>query len=93
MMKQSTFEAFSAEARARGFDEAVERKSPPSTVVGSHTHSFTAQAVVVQGEMWLKVGDEERHLQPGDEFTLPKGTPHEERYGPEGATYWVARRN
>jgi quercetin dioxygenase-like cupin family protein len=60
--------------------------------VGSHTHS-TAQAVVVQGEMWLKVGDEERHLQPGDEFTLLKDTPHEERYGPEGATYWVARRN
>ena len=92
-MKQSTFEAFAAEARACGFDEVVERKWPPGTVVESHTHSFTAQALVVQGEMWLKVGDEERHLQPGDEFTLPSGTPHEERYGPEGATYWVARRN
>jgi hypothetical protein len=24
---------------------------------------------------------------------LPAGLPHAERYGPEGAIYWVARRN
>jgi hypothetical protein len=86
-------EAFKAEARAEGYDEIVERKWAPSTVVDIHTHAFAVRALVVQGEMWLKVGRAERHLRPGDEFALDRETPHSERYGPEGATYWAARRN
>jgi hypothetical protein len=43
--------------------------------------------------MWLDCGGETRHLRAGDEFALDDGAPHAERYGPEGATYWVARRN
>ena len=86
------FESFEAEARAQGFDEIAERKWAASTVVGIHTHPFSVRALVVQGEMWLEVAGEERHLRPGDEFTLGLAEPHSERYGPEGATYWAARR-
>ncbi len=43
--------------------------------------------------MWLTVDDQTQHLLPGDRFELEHGTPHSERYGSEGATYWVARRN
>jgi quercetin dioxygenase-like cupin family protein len=92
-MTNPTFEAFEAEARAQGFDEVVERKWPPSTVLDSHTHSFSVRALVVQGEMWLTVGRDVRHLRPGDEFAVEREVPHSERYGDEGATYWVARRN
>ena len=86
-------EAFRAKALAEGFDEIVERKWAPSTVIDTHTHSFSVRALVVQGEMWLSAGGKERHLRPGDEFTLDYEAPHAERYGPEGAIYWVARRN
>jgi quercetin dioxygenase-like cupin family protein len=48
---------------------------------------------VVQGEMWLSVGGQTQHLRPGDPFVLDAHVPHAERYGTEGATYWVARRN
>jgi len=41
--------------------------------------------------MWLTVDGVTQHLQPGDRFDLPAGRPHAERYGPQGATYWVAR--
>ena len=41
----------------------------------------------------LKVGDDTRHLLAGDTFALEYGTPHSERYGVEGATYWAARRH
>lgn len=92
-MNSMTFETFEATARAQGFDEAVERKWAPSTVLDSHTHSFAVSALVVQGEMWLKVGSEERHLRAGDEFTIDREVPHSERYGAEGATYWAARRH
>jgi len=43
--------------------------------------------------MWLTVGNDTRDLRPGDEFRLERDVPHAERYGSEGATYWVARRN
>ena len=92
-MKPATFEEFAAQARSRGFDESVERKWPPATVLDSHSHPFDAKALVVQGEMWLTVGSNVQHLGPGDEFEVAKGVAHEERYGPEGATYWVARRS
>ncbi len=91
-MNQVTLEAFEASARAEGFDDVVERQWAARTIVDTHTHPFALRARVVQGEMWLTVGTEVRHLQPGDTFALDRDVLHAERYGEEGATYWVARR-
>jgi mannose-6-phosphate isomerase-like protein (cupin superfamily) len=87
------FSEFAAAERARGCDEVMARSWEPDTVQDTHTHPFTARAVVVQGEMWLTVDGQTRHLAPGDRFELAAGKPHAERYGPQGATYWVARSN
>ena len=92
-MAHITFQAFEAGALVRGFHEVVERKWAPDAVVAAHTHPFDADALVVQGEMWLTVDDVVRHLRPGDPFALDANIVHSERYGSEGATYWVARRN
>ena len=92
-MRELTFETFAAAAKARGFDEVLEREWQPSLVLDTHTHPFALKALVVQGEMWLVVGNDEQHLLPGDVFTLERDAPHIERYGTEGATYWAARRN
>ena len=88
-----TFADFEAQALARGFDEVIERRWPPGAVVATHTHAFDADALVTEGEMWLTCGHSTRHLRPGDTFTLARDVAHDERYGPAGATYWVARRN
>lgn len=88
-----TFAEFEAAARAAGFDAVVERRWDPGQVVDPHTHPFAASARVVQGELWLTVDGRTRHLRPGDRFELDADVPHAERYGPQGATYWVARRN
>jgi len=85
--------AFEAEARRRGFDEVLERHWPPNTVLATHTHGFGVWAQVSRGELWLTVGDETRHLLPGDQFTVGYAVPHAERYGAAGASYWVARKN
>lgn len=87
-----SFESFRQDALARGFNEVLERRWPPSEVVPLHTHPFDASALVVEGEMWLTVGGQTRHLRPGDRFELSADVPHDERYGIEGAVYWVARR-
>ena len=88
-----SFEAFREEAIACGCDEALLREWRPHTVVETHTHPFDAEAMVVQGEMWLSEGGRIRHLTRGGTFRLGAGTPHEERYGPDGAIYWVGRKS
>ncbi|MES2718570.1 MAG: cupin domain-containing protein [Pseudomonadota bacterium] len=92
-MSAPSFDQFKTDALAQGCDEVLERQWTPGTVLGTHSHAFAASALVVQGEMWLTVGAHTRHLLPGDTFELERDVPHAERYGAEGATYWVARRN
>lgn len=92
-MNTMTFDAFKSHNLTRGFDEVLERHWAPNTVLDTHTHPFGVEALVVAGEMWLTEGEETRHLQAGDRFALDCEVPHAERYGTDGATYWVARRN
>jgi quercetin dioxygenase-like cupin family protein len=87
-----SFEEFETRLKAQGFDAVLKREWAPGQVVATHTHPFDANAVVVQGEMWLTVGDATQHVPAGGTFELTRGTPHSERYGSEGAVYWVARR-
>jgi mannose-6-phosphate isomerase-like protein (cupin superfamily) len=91
-MNDISFAAFEADARGRGFEAVLERQWAPNTVLDTHTHDFAVEARVVQGEMWLTVGERTQHLRAGDRFEVAYKVPHAERYGPEGATYWVARR-
>jgi mannose-6-phosphate isomerase-like protein (cupin superfamily) len=93
MFDTSSLAAFRADALAAGFDEVLEREWAPDTVIDTHTHSFAVEAVVVRGEMWLTCDGRTLHLRPGERFTLAREVPHAERYGAEGAAYWVARRN
>jgi quercetin dioxygenase-like cupin family protein len=88
-----SFEAFRAEHLAQGFDEVLVRGWAAGQVVPEHTHPFAVRALVVQGSLVLGCRDGERTLTPGERFELAADEPHTERYGPEGATYWVARRN
>ncbi|HWI39547.1 MAG TPA: AraC family ligand binding domain-containing protein [Burkholderiales bacterium] len=88
-----TFEAFTAEQRAIGCDEVIERRWKPDTFIETHTHPFSVRALLVQGEMWLTVAERTQHLRAGERFELAANVPHAERYGTDGATYWVARTN
>jgi len=92
-MPTSTLEEFEEQALAEGFDEVLERSWPADAQLDTHTHPFALKARVVRGEMWLTVGDKIQHLKAGDDFALEREVVHAERYGHQGATYWVARRN
>jgi quercetin dioxygenase-like cupin family protein len=87
-----TYEEFEAARKAEGYEQVLVREWKADQIVPTHTHPFDAKAVVVQGEMWLSCGSETKHLKTGDGFELAREIPHDERYGPEGATFWVARR-
>lgn len=87
------FDDYRSQALAEGFDEVLARSWPADLQLDAHSHPFALKARLVQGEMWLCVGEVTRHLLPGDEFSLERDVPHAERYGHQGATYWVARRH
>jgi hypothetical protein len=87
------FADFEAAALAAGYDEALVREWAAGLEIHTHTHPFAVQARVVRGEVWLSVGGEVHHLAAGRGFALAQDEPHAERYGPEGATFWVARRH
>jgi AraC-like protein len=88
-----SFDGFRKAALAEGYDQILERSWDPGTVLDEHAHPFDVSAIVTEGEMWLSCQGETRHLRPGDRFELERDVPHAERYGPQGATYWVARRH
>ena len=92
-MTLPTYAEFEAMARAQGFDEVLERVWGPGLELATHSHSFAVNALVTQGDLWLSCGEQTRHLQTGDRFELQPNEPHAERYGPQGAIFWVARRH
>ena len=92
-MNLPSFDDFKQKAMAAGFDEVIAREWAPHTVLDTHTHPFAVHAILTRGEMWLTMHGQTRRLQPGDMFELDRDVPHDERYGAEGAAYWVARKN
>lgn len=90
---QPSFETFQADMLSQGFDEVIKREWAPLQTVGEHTHPFAVKAQLVQGELWLKVGDTVQHIRPGGGFELDPNVVHSERYGAEGAIFWVGRRH
>jgi quercetin dioxygenase-like cupin family protein len=88
-----TLDEFTAWAHSQGADEVLVREYKANEVIDTHTHKFSVNARVAEGEMWLTVNGQERHLVAGDSFSLDRNTEHAERYGPEGAVYWAGRTN
>jgi quercetin dioxygenase-like cupin family protein len=88
----ASFAAFEAEARADGYDEVLVREWAPGQVLDTHTHPFALRVDVVRGELALGCDGRTRTVRAGERFELAFEAPHAETYGPEGATFWVARR-
>jgi len=68
----------------------VEREAGAS--LDDHAHPFEAKALVLEGEMTLRVGNKDTRYVPGDMFHLRANETHSERYGPEGVCYLVGRK-
>jgi quercetin dioxygenase-like cupin family protein len=88
-----SFEIFQDEKLQAGFDEVLVRKWEPNFQNEMHTHPFDTDAIVAEGEYWLTIGKEVRHLKVGDTFKVPRDVLHCEKYGPQGAIFWAARKN
>lgn len=76
-----------------GYSEVVTVEREPNGSLDLHTHPFEAKALILKGEIRLRVGDAERIFRPGDIFHLRPNEPHWESYGAEGVTYLAGRKS
>lgn len=84
-------EAFVRTLAEEGFPEPV-LVTREAGAMDEHAHPFEAKALIVAGEMHIRVGGEERLYQVGDVFHLAANLRHAERYGPNGVQYLVGRK-
>ncbi|RQS61226.1 cupin domain-containing protein [Burkholderia sp. Bp8963] len=84
-------EAFVAALEQEGFTEFV-TVTREAGELDEHAHPFEAKALILSGEIHIRIGDEERCYRAGDTFHLPANLPHAERYGPAGVQYLVGRK-
>jgi quercetin dioxygenase-like cupin family protein len=85
-------EEFLALLASEGFNEVVTVTREPNGRLDTHTHPFEAKALIVQGDLTIRCGDDSRHFGIGDVFHLAHGIEHEEDYGPDGVSYLVGRK-
>jgi len=91
-MSNETFEEFKTRKLSEHYDEVLVREWAPSFSNEPHEHTFDTDAIVVKGEFWLSMSGKTTHYKAGDGFAVARGQAHSERYGPEGAVFWAARR-
>ncbi len=75
-----------------GFEEMVAVTREPHGFLDTHTHPFEAKALILSGELRLRVGSAEQTYRAGQVFHLLRDEPHSERYGPDGGAYLVGRK-
>jgi quercetin dioxygenase-like cupin family protein len=85
--------AFTARLQAEGFQEILEREAPPAPTSPTHDHPFDARVLVLAGQFALGRDGVHRAYGPGEWFEVPRGTPHQEGAGPDGARLLVGRRH
>ena len=90
-IRQLRYEDFKEEKLQQGYSDVLERRRESNVENVLHHHDFSADAIVIEGDLWLTVEGKTRHLLPGDSFHVPALVSHKEKYGPEGCVFWVAR--
>ncbi|MDR5755369.1 cupin domain-containing protein [Caballeronia sp. LZ035] len=85
-------EAFLAQLSSAGYDEIVTATRDPDGVMDLHAHPFEARALILSGELTIRIGDDAHTYRTGDIFHLAPNTEHSETYGPDGVSYLVGRR-
>lgn len=84
--------AFIDTLKREGFLEIVTVTREAGGAMDTHGHPFESKALILDGELTLRIGDSERCYVAGDVLHLRNNEQHAERYGPRGVQYLVGRK-
>jgi quercetin dioxygenase-like cupin family protein len=85
-------DAFTEGLTKDGYSDTVLVTREANTAMNIHTHPFDSRVLILEGELHLRIGDDERTHRAGDVFHLGANEAHSERYGPKGVTFLVGRK-
>lgn len=87
-----TPDQFTEYLHAEGFGEPVIVEREPGGGLEEHTHPFEARALILDGEITLRIDGKQTRYATGQVFHLANGAEHAETYGPRGVRYLVGRK-
>jgi quercetin dioxygenase-like cupin family protein len=77
---------------SEGFDEVVTVTREANGALDVHAHPFEAKALILEGDVTIRIGDDAHNYRAGDVFHLATNIEHAEQYGPQGVSYLVGRK-
>jgi quercetin dioxygenase-like cupin family protein len=83
---------FTAQAMEDGFEEILQKQWEPNLALEMHTHPYDVRVQVTSGQVRLSLANGAQTYEAGQGFYLARNTEHAEKYGPDGAHFWVARK-
>lgn len=84
--------AFEETLKREGYDEILTSTTPGEKYNAEHSHPYDVKAMVLDGAITLGWNGETRTFRPGEIFTMARGCPHTETFGPEGVVSLVGRK-
>jgi quercetin dioxygenase-like cupin family protein len=86
-------QVFETELKRDGYDEIVTGTTQGPRHNAEHSHPYDVKAMVVDGAITLAWEGNTQTFRPGEVFTMARGCPHTETFGPEGAVTLVGRKH
>ena len=84
-------QVFETELKRDGYDEIVTGTTQGPKHNAEHSHPYDVKAMVMEGAITLAWEGKTQTFRPGEVFTMARGCPHTENFGPEGAVTLVGR--
>ena len=78
--------------RYEGFSRTYAWEDAPNTFYADHTHATETVHIIVDGEMTLVTGGQQRTYREGDRCDVSAGAVHSARMGPKGCRYLIGER-
>jgi len=62
---------------------------PPGREWNDFVHNTDELVTVLEGRLWMQIGEQEGEAGPGDEVFIRRNTPHSVRNAHNGTTRWL----
>ena len=79
--------------REDGFDRVYIWEDDSNGHYALHKHAYLTRVVIIEGEMKIKINEEEKILKEGNAINIERDEFHEVRFGIDGCRYIICERD